>query len=89
MRSLPLPASHMLVVCRRALGSGLALTRAAVLMKKAEKKAMVSLTQWKPDYEGAAALFEQAANVYKNSNRKKQAAVAFEKLSACKEKLGE
>ena len=58
-------------------------------MKKAEKKAMVSLTQWKPDYEGACTLFEQAAVMYKNSNRKAQAAVAFEKLSGCKEKLGE
>jgi hypothetical protein len=58
-------------------------------MKKAEKKGLVSLTQWKPDYEGASTLYEQAATQYKNSNRKKQAAVAFEKLATCKEKLGE
>ena len=30
------------------------------LMKKADKLSVVSLTQWKPDYEQAAGLFEQA-----------------------------
>jgi len=30
------------------------------LMKQAEKLALVSLTQWKPNYEGAAPLYEQA-----------------------------
>ena len=30
------------------------------LLKKADKLSVVSLTQWKPDYEQAAGLFEQA-----------------------------
>jgi hypothetical protein len=62
---------------------------AAALLKKADKKASVSLTQWKPDHEGASVLYEQAATLFKNSGRKQQAFLAFEKLAACKEKLDE
>jgi hypothetical protein len=102
-------------------------------MKKADKLSVVSLTQWKPDYEAAAGLFEQAgapaarvsllpksatshcasccvpvdvrltrrgarvcacfgtlaAVAYKNAGKKTDAATAYEKLSYCKEKLGE
>jgi len=50
-------------------------------LKEADKLASKTLTRWKPDWEGAAILYEKAANNYKNAKALDKAKEAFKKAS--------
>jgi len=50
-------------------------------IKEADKLSKKTLTRWKPDWDGAAVLYEKAANNYKNAKAYEQAKQAFKKAS--------
>eukprot|EP00899_Mesostigma_viride_P004870 jgi/Mesvir1/14384/Mv09781-RA.1 len=56
------------------------------LMRKAEKKINISITRWKPDWEGALPDFDKAATIFKVGKHHEKAKNAFQKLSMCHEK---
>ena len=49
------------------------------LLKRGDKKMMTTLTRWKPDYEAAAAAYEEAGSKFRAKGRTKDAMLAFEK----------
>eukprot|EP01111_Echinosteliopsis_oligospora_P009368 TRINITY_DN2727_c0_g1_i3.p1 TRINITY_DN2727_c0_g1~~TRINITY_DN2727_c0_g1_i3.p1 ORF type:complete len:337 (+),score=114.55 TRINITY_DN2727_c0_g1_i3:60-1070(+) len=51
-------------------------------MKDADKLAQKTLFKWKPDWEGAAVLYDKAANNYKNAKAYEKAKDAFQKASS-------
>ena len=51
------------------------------LLKRGDKKMMTTLTRWKPDYEAAAAAYEEAGSKFRAKGRTKDAMLAFEKCA--------
>ena len=51
------------------------------LVKRGDKKMMTTLTRWKPDYEAAAAAYEEAGSKFRAKGRTKEAMLAFEKCA--------
>ena len=43
------------------------------LLKRGDKKMMTTLTRWKPDYEAAAAAYEEAGSKFRAKGRTKDA----------------
>jgi len=57
------------------------LAEAEQQLKEADKLASKTLTRWKPDWEGAAVLYEKAATNFKNAKSYERAKETFKKAS--------
>jgi len=60
---------------------GAKLQEADQQMKEGDKLASKTFTRWKPDWDGAAVLYEKAATNYRNAKAYEQAKAAFKKAS--------
>mmetsp|Transcript_20692 Transcript_20692/g.39324 ORF Transcript_20692/g.39324 Transcript_20692/m.39324 type:complete len:320 (+) Transcript_20692:17-976(+) len=63
-------------------------TQGDKLVEKADSKSSVSLFRWSPDWDAALALYEKAAQKYRQAGCLDKAKHAFEKAALAQEKLG-
>jgi 26S proteasome regulatory subunit T4 len=59
---------------------------ADAILKRADKKMTTTLTRWKPDFEAAATLYEEAAGLLRARGRKRDALLAYEKCAEANER---
>ena len=59
------------------------------LLVRADKKMMTTLTRWKPDYDAAAQLYEEAGGKFRALGRKRDAMIALEKCAHANAQTGD
>ena len=59
------------------------------LLVRADKKMVTTLTRWKPDYDAAAQLYEEAGGKFRALGRKRDAMIALEKCAHANAQTGD